>query len=275
MTSARRAGLLAEPYWRRHQRVFRNGRLEWYGDEPSEEFWDDLWQQRLLDDYYAPADTGDLRDLETVLTGALDRGGRQVEAGCGLGYWVAALRARGYDVTGVESSRSLVDAVTTVRPDLGIRHGDALCLDAPDGTFDGYLSFGVVEHRQQGPEPFLGEAYRVLKPGGRIVISVPFLCPFRAAKAKLGCYRRRPPHGAEFFQYAFGEGELRALLVAAGFTVDAAHYQQPQRCLVEELPGYFRLNRMRGGRLLRKPIVSLAPARLAGHMVLLVGTRPR
>lgn len=275
MTSARRAARPVEPYWRRHQRVFRNGRLEWYGDEPSEEFWGDLWQQRLLDDYYAPADKGDLRDLEAVLTGALDRAGHHVEAGCGLGYWVAALRARGYDVGGVESSQSLVDAVSAVRPDLPVRHGDALHLDAPDGAYDSYLSFGVVEHRQEGPEPFLAEAYRVLKPGGRIVISVPFLCPFRAAKARLGCYRRRPPEGAEFFQYAFREDELRGLLVAAGFAVDAVHYQQPQRCLVEELPGYFRLNRMRGGRLLRKPIVPLAPARLVGHMVLLVGTRPR
>jgi len=266
--------VIAEPYWRSHVKVLRSGRLEWYGEEPSEDFWAELWRQRLAGSYFADADRGDLRDLENVLVPNLDREGSHLEAGCGAGYWVAALAARGYRVEGVESSKLLVDAVLEIRPDLPVRHGDALALDYPDGHFAGYLSFGVVEHRREGPHPFLAEARRLLRPGGRLVISVPFLNPLRRAKARLGLYAPAPPaDGRPFFQYGFGEEEMAGLLQEHGFTLDEVHHHEVQRCLVEELPLFFRLNRMRGGGVLRRRAVPLVPPRLAAHLLLLVGTR--
>ena len=262
-----------EPYWRTHEKVVRGGRLEWYGDEPSEEFWADVWRDRQRGDYFAAADRGDLDDLDDVLLRHLDPAGRHVEAGCGLGWWVAALRARGFDIEGIESSKVLVDAVNEARPDLPVRAGDALALDVPDGHFDGYLSFGVVEHRQQGPEPFLDEARRVLRPGGTLVLSVPWICPLRRAKARLRCYASAPSGRADFFQYGFDDRELSRLLGAAGFTVVEVRHQHVQRCLVEEVPGYFRLNRMRGARFVRRAVVAAVPPRLAGHMILYVARR--
>lgn len=261
-----------EPYWRSHAKDFRGGRLAWYGEEPSEAFWDGLWRRRLSDGYYAGADRGDLGDLDELVDRYLDRRGRHVEAGCGLGYWVAALAARGYDVVGVESSRDLVGAVRAARPDLPIRHGDALALDFPEGHFAGYLSFGVVEHRQEGPEPFLVEARRLLRPGGRMILSVPYVCPLRRLKGRLRLYRG---HGeaVPFFQYAFGEEELRALLAGHGFRIDEVRYQEVQRCLVEEVPLYLRVNRLRGAGLVRRHVVPRIPPRLAAHMIVVVATR--
>jgi SAM-dependent methyltransferase len=262
-----------EPYWRRHEKVLRRGRLAWYGDEPNEDFWGDLWSQRLGDGYFVDADRGELADLEDVLVRHLDRGGRHLEAGCGLGWWVAALRARGYDVEGVESSSALVQAVNRARPDLPVRGGDATRLDVADEQFDGYLSFGVVEHREEGPEPFLREARRILRPGGTLILSVPWLCPLRALKGRLGRYHDEPSGDAAFFQYGFAEAELSALLGATGFRVGEVHHQHVHRCLVEEVPGYFRLNRVRGARYLRRAALAAVPARFAAHMVLFVARR--
>jgi SAM-dependent methyltransferase len=261
-----------DPYWRNQERVFRGGRLEWYGVFPSEDFWGDLWQQRLGDGHLREADRGNLQDLEEVLVRHLDRQGRYLEGGCGMGYWVTALRARGYEIEGVDNSSALVQAVRRVRPDLPIRHGDVLALDVPDGSLDGYLSFGVVEHRRDGPEPFLVEARRVLKPDGCLLLSVPFLCPLRRVKARLGLYRKEPSTDTPFFQYAFNEAELRSILAESGFRVEEVHYQQVQRCLVEEVPAYFELNRMRGARFLKHLVLSVVPPRIAGHLVLLVAT---
>ncbi len=262
-----------EPYWRSHEKVLRGGRLEWYGDEPSEEFWGDLWQDRLRSGYFAEADRGHLDDLEDVLVRKLDRAGRHLEAGCGLGWWVAALRARGYDIAGVESSAALVDAVNAARPDLPVRRGDVAALDVADAHYDGYLSFGVVEHRQEGPEPFLEEARRILRPGGTLILSVPWLNPLRAFKGRLRRYATEPSGQNAFFQYGFGQAELAGLLAGAGFRIEEVHHQHVQRCLVEEVPGWFRLNRMRGARLLRTAVAATVPPRLAGHMILFVARR--
>lgn len=261
-----------EPYWRDQIQVLRNGRLEWYAEPATEQFWAELWAQRLHNGYYSQAERGDLGDIEGVLLKHLQPGGVHLEAGCGLGYWVAALLARGYRVEGIEYSQSLVNLVRTIKPDLPVRRENALAIDRPSNYYDSYLSFGVVEHRQAGPEPFLVEAYRVLKPGGVMIISVPFLCPLRFAKGHLGLYRDQPPI-AEFFQYAFGEQEFGQFLVAAGFHIEEAHYQHVRRCLVEELPLYFRLNRMKGARYWTRAIDLLFPARLAAHLLLFVARK--
>lgn len=42
------------------------------------------------------------------------------------------------------------------------------------GSFDTAISFQVMEHLPE-PQLFLNEAFRVLKPGGKIIITVPFM----------------------------------------------------------------------------------------------------
>lgn len=56
----------------------------------------------------------------------------------------------------------------------GIRHEDVMALSFPDRSFDLVLSSDVLEHV---PDPYRGhrEIFRVLKPGGRHIFTVPFI----------------------------------------------------------------------------------------------------
>jgi SAM-dependent methyltransferase len=262
-----------EPYWRAHKQVFDGVRLVWYGEAASDEFWGTTWEGRFSSDYFKDADKGELYELTGLFESFLKPSGRYIEAGCGLGYWVAALRARGFDVEGVEYSRTLVDLINRHRPDLPVTEADVLSLKAPDGTYDGYLSFGVVEHRREGPEPFLLEAFRVLKPGGVAFISVPFLSPLRILKGRLGFYNRGA--GVEpFFQYGFSESTFVDYLTGVGFLAKIAMPYQVRRCLVEEVPFLFSLNRTGFGARLVRTFARIVPPSIAGHMLMVVAQKP-
>ncbi len=63
--------------------------------------------------------------------------------------------------------------------------GDIRDLPTPDGFFDGYLSFGVIEHFPQGQEQILAEAARVVRPGGLLLLSVPALNGYRKLRGKV------------------------------------------------------------------------------------------
>ncbi len=201
------------------QRIVQNGRLAYYMTAADIDFWDNHWQTHFDPAVYDWADSGPhLGSFEQPFVKYLPKTGPVLEAGCGLGQYVAALRARGYAVEGVEWGRKTVETVLAARPDLPIRTGDVTRLEVPDGYYHGYISLGVIEHRQEGPEPFLKEAYRVLIPGGVALISVPYIHGLRRMKARLGLYRGRA-EGLAFYQYAFNQEEMGAFLRAAGFTV--------------------------------------------------------
>jgi SAM-dependent methyltransferase len=55
----------------------------------------------------------------------------------------------------------------------GVRHESATSLTFPDASFDRYLSFDVFEHIPEYSKAFK-EAARVLRPGGKLVFTVPF-----------------------------------------------------------------------------------------------------
>lgn len=111
--------------------------------------------------------------LLPVLTGSLSPGASVLEAGAGSGRWVKALADRGYAMTGLELNPDSVAGFHRLYPDIPFDHGDVEALPYPDASFDGLISLGVIEHLFHGPEKALSEACRVLKPGGRLILTVP------------------------------------------------------------------------------------------------------
>jgi SAM-dependent methyltransferase len=261
-----------KPHWQGRRRYVSRGRIEWYGEAGDERYWYDYWKARLTTDYYVAAENALLEqdELGQILLAYLTPDGLHLEAGCGAGYWVAALRHQGLKIDGIEYADELVKLVQAAKPQLPIKQGNALAIDCPDGFYDSYLSIGVVEHRLEGPEPFLEEAYRVLKPGGSILIAVPYYGPVRQLKSKICMYERQRPV-LPFFQFGFSKQEFSHLLRKAGFYVALVRPLYAHRLLQEELPGYDWLAK-------RVPFLRRLAERLLrkrdGHMLLLVGQKP-
>lgn len=252
-------------------RCLQGSRVVYYMEKADAQFWDRHWQRHLSPDVYRAAEQGDLGELWEPFTRYLPRQGRILEAGCGLGQRVLALRTLGYDVEGVEWAEATVQAVRSMRPDLPIRVGDVTRLDVPPGYYAAYISLGVVEHCADGPEPFLREAWRVLAPGGVILVSVPYFHVLRRLKAHLGCYNERTD-GLEFYQYAFTQKEFLGILCEAGFEILETFNCDPVGGIRSEIPFIrFLMERRFIGHRLKKLISNCAYARRhLGHMLLVV-----
>ena len=100
------------------------------------------------------------------------RGKTVLDIACGAGYGTAALgRAGAARVIGVDISEA---ACQHARSIYGIEAmvGDASAIPLADDSVNLVVSFETIEHVPK-PATFLQECRRVLKPGGRIILSTP------------------------------------------------------------------------------------------------------
>lgn len=255
-------------------RVVEDGRLSYYKESATSSYWESVWDSALNKRSYRGAEKGRLGGFERAFTRWLPKEGRILEAGCGLAHRVLALRMRGYNVEGVDFAERTVQRVRELFPGLPIRAGDVTRLQVPDGYYNGYISLGVVEHRQQGPQPFLDEAYRLLTAGGVALISVPYFHALRRLKARWGLYRGTPA-GLQFYQYAYSEEEIRRHVVAAGFQVEASMAYEGFKGIKDEIAGaYYFLRFVQGVPLLGWGVKRWLKHCWLGHMILLVCRKP-
>jgi SAM-dependent methyltransferase len=253
------------------QRLYQQGRLVYYRAAADSHFWDAHWQQQTTiiykgayQGYFDPA-------FEATLMRFLPRDGKILEAGCGMGQVVLTLRVRGYDAEGVEWGEKTVEYVNTHLPDLPVRQGDVTALAVVDGHYAGYVSLGVVEHRQAGPDPFLKEAHRILRPGGIACISVPYLHPLRRWKAHLGFYRGQHNPHLEFYQYAFTRSEFVSILQQHGFRILQVTPYGGYKGIKDEMPFIQTLFRWRGGWRVKRWLEQSARIEAVfGHMLMVV-----
>ena len=98
---------------------------------------------------------------------------RILDAGCGAGPLSAALRDRGAIVTGFDKSAGMIElARRRLGGDADLQVADlGSALPFPDNTFDD-VTASLVLHYLEDWGPALAELRRVLRPGGRLIVSV-------------------------------------------------------------------------------------------------------
>lgn len=255
--------------------------LAYYSVAADQEFWDEHWGGHTTRELLDVARTSPLTEL---ITGALPRDGAVLEAGCGLGQYVVLLRERGWQAAGADASLEALHACRRLTPvPLVAMKLEELAIRG--GALAAYVSLGVVEHDEAGPDAILAEAARTLRPDGVAIVSVPYLNGVRRlARPWLARHNRALAHrGAAFYQYAFTRAELVAALGRHGLVTLAAHPYDPARLLrrLRRRASTSRPGRggagvpTRGmlGGVVRRALYTEAGLRLLGHMLLAVARK--
>jgi SAM-dependent methyltransferase len=143
-------------------------------------------------------------------------GERVLDLGCGAGRFVAALRDAGAAVVGVEIAAAALERARAVAPgaDLRLLEDDG-SIPLEHGSVDLVWCSEVLEHVADGAH-LLQEARRVLRPGGRILLTVPYHGRVQAALVGLLRFDAHFDPQGQHLRF-FTRASLREALVAAGF----------------------------------------------------------
>ncbi|MEX2054921.1 MAG: methyltransferase domain-containing protein [Candidatus Andersenbacteria bacterium] len=188
---------------------------------------DELWARHYEQDGQQWTDPEEYRKqlFYPLLVKYLETGKKYLDAGCSIGGWLAFLRARGYDIVGVEQSPRIVALAKRLNPTLPIQVADARHLPFEPLSFDGYLAIGTWEYAEDGTEAMAAEAARILKPGGLLVIEVLYSNPLRRwtylpLKTLQVWWREKiMRQQATFAHHMFRKGDIHEILDQQGFTI--------------------------------------------------------
>ena len=192
-------------------------RLVYLGRAASSEFWDEQWSSlqatKQIEKKRNPLITGKTKKYLPI-------GSRVLEGGCGRGEYVYLLGKSGFSTIGIDFAKKTVKKINELYPNLDIRFGDIKNMDFDDGFFDGYWSFGVIEHFYDGYEDVVTEMCRVLKPQGFLFIIVPTMSPLRKYFSKKGKYPiwEHENHDVDkFYQFALDANKIVTDFENGGF----------------------------------------------------------
>jgi SAM-dependent methyltransferase len=165
------------------------------------------------------------RQTTSLYLSHLPKQGLILEAGCGLGKEVIQLSDLGYKVIGLDYIEEPLHKIRAHRGDSRLTAADIHALPFRDESLDAYLSFGVLEHFDFGPAPALREAWRVLRKGGLLVLSVPYpSLVWRLTRVKKRLALRAGGKEANaYYETTYRMTELELFLRIVGFEVIARY----------------------------------------------------
>jgi len=160
-------------------------------DSPRWALVDEGWGRKAVD-FATLSEPGNCREYVAVHHRlGVDAGDRLLDVACGSGLAVELARLRGASCSGIDASARLVAVARDRNPGCDIRIGDMHALPWDPASFDVVTSFRGIWGTTPGA---VAEIYRVLRPGGRVGITVWghlkmsagawALAPFRLAAAE-------------------------------------------------------------------------------------------
>ncbi|MFA5031954.1 MAG: methyltransferase domain-containing protein [bacterium] len=108
----------------------------------------------------------------------LGKGAKILDLGCGAGVTSVSLLLKGFDVCGIDVSEKMLDLAEKNCIKAGLkcknifRQGSIENLDFDNNTFDVVVAMGLIEYLRWDYWG-LQEMYRILKPGGHLIVTVP------------------------------------------------------------------------------------------------------
>jgi SAM-dependent methyltransferase len=131
-----------------------------------------------------------------------------------------ALARRGTEVVSVDLFEAEVQTWRALAGDeRGVRFevGDGRALDHPDASFHHAYSISVLEHMPgDGAAQALGELARIVRPGGRVVVTLPYAARYHEVWRERPLYGDQPagPDGRYFFERWYDDEHVDALVAA-------------------------------------------------------------
>ncbi len=165
-----------------------------------------------------------------------------LDAGCGTGIFSRWLAERGASVLAIDAAPAMIEQARQLSSDSAVRGrlsysvGDIGQLQFADGSFDGVLCSSVLEY-VASPVDCLREFERVLRPQGRLILSVPnsrsgVRMGLRSVSMASGLAGRAWPKWIAHSQHQFSRKSILDLLGASGFrtaSVEAFGIELPMR----------------------------------------------
>ncbi len=138
---------------------------------------------------------------------------RVLDVGCGSGVLLARMKSLGWEVQGVEVDPG---GVTAARArGVAVHQGQLTDAKFPDHHFDAVHSAHVIEHVHD-PVALLRECFRILKPGGKLVILTPNTASFGHKHFGSAWLNLDPPRHL----ILFNQQTLRSAAEQQGFIVE-------------------------------------------------------
>lgn len=189
--------------------------------DSTRQAWEEIWAGASIEQELEAVDYRRARRTIERYAAYLNKDDLIVEAGSGLGAVIVRLKQMGYrNVHGLDYAVQALQACHRHFPDMPLAAGDVHALPYADNSIDAYLSFGVLEHFEHGMSPALAEAHRVLKPGGILILTI----PYPNIVNQLVAWRRKRSGGSvltddDFYESTYTRDKLVGSVRDAGFTI--------------------------------------------------------
>ena len=148
------------------------------------------------------------------------KSGHILDAGCGTGRFVKYFEERGYKVTGIDTSSSMLEIAISENPNAEFFKMDMRELNFPPSQFDGIWNTASILHLdEKGVIATFAESRRVLKQGGSLFVAT-------RTKEEDMVALEESLEGGQMVVHYYAPNKLRQLLEESDFEISEFNVEQ-------------------------------------------------